>query len=111
MGLRPAGDMTPGTGHHCLLLDGRPIPRGNVVPVGERSLCYGKAQSEAGIRLPPGQQARGVDQPVGHGAQVVVVRGRLGRAAGPLPSGAAGEAQGQGAGGLGRGGGAGSRAG
>ncbi|PAJ83177.1 DUF4399 domain-containing protein [Burkholderia ubonensis] len=55
MQLRPAGDMTPNTGHHHLLIDGRPIPKGEVIPAGERSLHFGKAQTETDIKLPPGQ--------------------------------------------------------
>ncbi|MFJ9369570.1 DUF4399 domain-containing protein [Nocardia sp. NPDC101769] len=55
MQVRPAGDMTPNTGHHSLLIDGRPVPKGDVVPAGERSLCYGRAQTETEIKIPPGQ--------------------------------------------------------
>ncbi|ABC37017.1 DUF4399 domain-containing protein [Burkholderia thailandensis] len=55
MALRPAGDMTPDTGHHHLLIDGRPIPKGDVIPAGERSLHFGKAQTEAEVKLPPGR--------------------------------------------------------
>ncbi|MGU7771175.1 DUF4399 domain-containing protein [Burkholderia sp. MR1-5-21] len=53
--LRPAGDMTPHTGHHHLLIDGGPIPKGEVIPASERSLHFGKAQTETDIKLPPGQ--------------------------------------------------------
>ncbi|MGA5761839.1 DUF4399 domain-containing protein [Nonomuraea bangladeshensis] len=52
--VRPAGDNTPNTGHFCLIIDGRPIPRGNVVPVSERSIHFTKGQSEGDIRLNPG---------------------------------------------------------
>ncbi|MBN3818580.1 DUF4399 domain-containing protein [Paraburkholderia sp. Se-20369] len=55
MQLRPAGDMTPNTGHHHLLIDGRPIPQGEVIPMGERSLHFGKEQTGTEIRLPPGR--------------------------------------------------------
>ncbi|VWB81031.1 rod shape-determining protein RodA [Burkholderia lata] len=55
MELRPAGDMTPNTGHHHLLIDGRPIPKGDVIPASERSLHFGKAQTGTEIKLPPGQ--------------------------------------------------------
>jgi len=54
MELRPAGDMTPNTGHHNLLIDGKPIPRGEVIPSSERSLLYGKGQTETDVNLPPG---------------------------------------------------------
>ena len=49
MELRPAGDNTPNTGHHHLLIDGRPIPKGDVIPASERSLHFGKAQTETDI--------------------------------------------------------------
>ena len=55
MDLRPAGDMTPNTGHFAVLIDGRPFPQGEVVPSNTRSLQYGRAQTEADISLPPGQ--------------------------------------------------------
>ena len=55
MEIRPAGDMTPNTGHHHLLIDGQPIPKGDVIPSSERSLHYGKGQTETDIQLPPGQ--------------------------------------------------------
>lgn len=55
MELRPAGDMTPDSGHHHLLIDGRPIPMGEVIPANGRSLHFGKAQTETDITLPSGQ--------------------------------------------------------
>jgi hypothetical protein len=55
MELRQAGDMTPDTGHHHLLIDGRPIPKGTVIPASDHSLHYGKGQTETDIFLPPGQ--------------------------------------------------------
>ena len=53
--LAPAGDMTPNTGHHHLLIDGTPVPKGEAIPVSERSLHFGKAQTETDVKLPPGQ--------------------------------------------------------
>ncbi len=55
MEIRPAGDMTPNTGHHHLLIDGRPVPKGDVIPASDRSLHYGKGQTETDIVLPPGR--------------------------------------------------------
>lgn len=55
MEIRPAGDMTPNTGHHHLLIDGRPVPKGDVIPASERSLHFGKGQTETDVNLPPGQ--------------------------------------------------------
>ncbi|MFF8595145.1 DUF4399 domain-containing protein [Streptomyces sp. NPDC015220] len=51
----PARHRRRPAGRHCLLIDGRPIPLGNVAPVSERSIHYSKAQSEADIRLSPGR--------------------------------------------------------
>ncbi|ABX14608.1 DUF4399 domain-containing protein [Burkholderia multivorans] len=55
MALKPAGDMTPDTGHHHLLIDGKPLPKGDVIPATEHSLHFGKAQTETDVTLPPGQ--------------------------------------------------------
>ncbi|MGU3777515.1 DUF4399 domain-containing protein [Burkholderia metallica] len=54
MDLRPAGDMTPNTGHHHLLIDEQPIEKGKVIPATEHSLHFGKAQTETDLKLPPG---------------------------------------------------------
>ncbi|WP_322014455.1 DUF4399 domain-containing protein [Paraburkholderia sp. J12] len=54
MTVAPAGTMTPGTGHHHLLIDGGPLPQGEVVPVSDKSIHYGKGQTETDITLPPG---------------------------------------------------------
>jgi len=54
MTVAPAGTTTPGTGHHHLLIDSGPLPKGEVVPVNDKSLHYGKGQTEADVTLPPG---------------------------------------------------------
>ncbi|MFX1671800.1 DUF4399 domain-containing protein [Paraburkholderia sp. A2WS-5] len=54
MTVAPAGTATPNTGHHHLLIDGAALPQGTVVPAGEKSIHYGKGQSEADVTLPPG---------------------------------------------------------
>jgi hypothetical protein len=54
MTVAPAGTMTPGTGHHHLLIDGAPLPKGEVVPVSDKSIHYGKGQTETDVTLPPG---------------------------------------------------------
>lgn len=54
MRVAPAGDMTEGTGHHHVLIDGKPLPKGEVVPANDHSIHYGKGQTEADIKLPPG---------------------------------------------------------
>lgn len=54
MALKPAGDMTPASGHHHLLIDGKPLPQGEVVPTSEQALHFGKGQTETVVNLPPG---------------------------------------------------------
>ena len=55
MDLKPAGDMTPDTGHHHLLIDGKPVPKGDVIPATDHSLHFGKGQTETDVKLPSGQ--------------------------------------------------------
>lgn len=68
MGLKPAGDATPHTGHHHLLVDvdkepaaDQPLPttlmpeNNAPLPAGPQVLHFGKAQTEATITLAPGK--------------------------------------------------------
>ncbi|WJF91695.1 DUF4399 domain-containing protein [Paraburkholderia bonniea] len=50
----PAGTLAEGTGHHHLLIDGAPLPKGEVIPANDKSLHYGKGQTETDVTLPPG---------------------------------------------------------
>jgi hypothetical protein len=54
MKIAPAGTMTDGTGHHHLLVDGKPLPKGEVIPANDKSLHFGKGQTETDLTLPPG---------------------------------------------------------
>ncbi|MFJ2991980.1 DUF4399 domain-containing protein [Pandoraea sp. NPDC087047] len=54
MAIKPAGDMTPNTGHHHLIIDGDPIPAGQVVPTDVSHLHFGKGQTETTVNLTPG---------------------------------------------------------
>jgi len=54
MKIGPAGTMTEGTGHHHLLIDGQPLPKGEVIPATDKSLHFGKGQTETDLTLPPG---------------------------------------------------------
>ncbi|MGF6465901.1 DUF4399 domain-containing protein [Paraburkholderia youngii] len=54
MKLAPAGTMTEGTGHHHLLVDGKPLPKGEVIAATDKSLHFGKGQTETDLTLPPG---------------------------------------------------------
>ncbi|WP_179401675.1 DUF4399 domain-containing protein [Burkholderia guangdongensis] len=53
--LKPAGDTTPNSGHHHLLIDGKPAPKGDVIPFSDRVLHFGKAQTATDLTLPPGR--------------------------------------------------------
>ncbi len=84
MQVRPAGDMTPNTGHHHLLINEKPIPDKQVVPTDDTHLHYGQGQTEAVVKLPPGkyrltaQFANGAHQSYGPGMSktidIIVVR-------------------------------------
>ena len=52
--IAPATETTPNTGHHHLLIDGQPVPKGTVIPVSDTSLHFGKGQTETELTLPPG---------------------------------------------------------
>ncbi|CAM2177433.1 DUF4399 domain-containing protein [Paraburkholderia sacchari] len=80
MTVAPAGTTTPNTGHHHLLIDGAALPQGTVVPANEKSIHYGKGQTETEVTLPPGdhtltaQFANGAHQSYGPGwSQTITV--------------------------------------
>lgn len=55
MAIKPAGDMTPNTGHHHILVDEGPIRAGEVIPSSPSHLHFGKGQTKATISLTPGK--------------------------------------------------------
>ena len=57
MEIKLAGDMTPDTGHHHLIVDAPMIAEGEIVPVDkpEQYKHFGKGQTDAAIRLAPGR--------------------------------------------------------
>lgn len=73
MEVRPAGDMTPNTGHHHLLINQKPVAAKQVVPADAQHIHYGQGQTEAQVTLPPGkyrltaQFANGAHQSYGPG--------------------------------------------
>jgi hypothetical protein len=53
--IKPAGDPTPNTGHHHLLIDVAELPPANApIPNDATHKHFGKGQTEATITLPPG---------------------------------------------------------
>jgi hypothetical protein len=61
MTVMPAGTMTEGTGHHHLIIDGQPLPKGEVIPANDKSLHFGKGQTQTDITLPPGDHTLTLD--------------------------------------------------
>ena len=60
--VRPAGDPTPGTGHHHLLIDVAELPPANApIPADANHKHYGKGQKEDTIKLPPGDHTLQLD--------------------------------------------------
>ena len=54
--VKPAGDKTPHSGHHHIIVDSNPIPEGSAVPMGSpKHLHFGKGQTETEVELPPGK--------------------------------------------------------
>jgi hypothetical protein len=54
MEVRPAGDASANTGHHHLLINADSVKAGEVVPADATHLHFGKGQTEAEVKLPPG---------------------------------------------------------
>ncbi len=55
MELEPAGDQNKGKGHHHVLVNLMSKPAGEIIPFDDKHIHFGKAQTEAEIKLPPGQ--------------------------------------------------------
>ncbi|KAI2682603.1 MULTISPECIES: DUF4399 domain-containing protein [unclassified Pseudomonas] len=54
--LAPAGDVTKNTGHHHLLIDVDKLPAaGAPIPLDANHMHFGKAQTQAEIKLAPGK--------------------------------------------------------
>ena len=54
MAVAPAGDVLADSGHHHLLINLDAVPAGESVPFSERHMHFGKGQTEAEVKLPPG---------------------------------------------------------
>ncbi|MGZ3770438.1 MAG: DUF4399 domain-containing protein [Bdellovibrio sp.] len=56
MKIKVAGDAADKTtGHHHLIVDGGPIPAGQVIPADATHVHYGKGQTEDNVKLSPGK--------------------------------------------------------
>jgi hypothetical protein len=54
MAVEPAGEIKADSGHHHLLINLGPMASGEAIPVDDTHLHFGKAQTEAEVKLPPG---------------------------------------------------------
>ena len=54
MDVKPAGEQVAGQGHHHLLINLDSQPKGEIIPVDDTHIHFGKAQTETDVKLPPG---------------------------------------------------------
>jgi Domain of unknown function (DUF4399) len=55
MTVQPAGEATPGAGHFHLIIDGKCVRKGSIVPKDATHLHFGKGQTETTLKLAPGR--------------------------------------------------------
>lgn len=55
MEVKPAGDETPNSGHHHVLVNLDSITAGETIPFTEKHIHFGKGQTEAELTLTPGR--------------------------------------------------------
>lgn len=55
MGVEPAGEQNKDKGHHHLLVNLNSKPAGEIIPFDDQHMHFGKGQTEAEVKLPPGQ--------------------------------------------------------
>ncbi len=54
MEIKPAGEQIKDTGHHHLLINLDSKPAGEIIPFDEKHMHFGKGQTEAEVKLAPG---------------------------------------------------------
>ena len=54
MEVKPAGDQVAGQGHHHLLINLASQPKGEIIPIDDTHIHFGKSQTETDVSLPPG---------------------------------------------------------
>ena len=54
MTIKPSGKVVKGTGHHHIIINGGPMRKGLVIPTDDMHPHYGKGQTEASLKLAPG---------------------------------------------------------
>jgi len=55
--ISPAGKeiLNKTSGHHHLIIDGKPVPAGSAVPANKTHIHFGKGQTETSVELSPGK--------------------------------------------------------
>ena len=54
MTIKPSGKVVKGTGHHHIMINRGPMRKGKVIPTDAMHPHYGKGQTEASLKLAPG---------------------------------------------------------
>ena len=54
MTIKPSGKVVKGTGHHHIIINGGSMRKGKVIPTDAMHPHYGKGQTEASLKLAPG---------------------------------------------------------
>ena len=54
MEVKPAGAQVAGSGHHHLLINRDSVAAGQIIPVDDVHIHFGKGQTETEVKLPPG---------------------------------------------------------
>ena len=54
MKIKPSGGVVKGTGHHHIIINGGSMRKGKVIPTDAMHPHYGKGQTEASLKLAPG---------------------------------------------------------
>ncbi|MCY3822294.1 MAG: DUF4399 domain-containing protein [Nitrospinae bacterium] len=54
MTIKPSGKVVKGTGHHHIMINRGPMRKGKVIPTDDMHPHYGKGQTEASLKLAPG---------------------------------------------------------
>ncbi len=55
MSVDPAGPLIEHSGHHHIIINGGPLPLGEVIPMDPQNLHYGDGSMEATLELEPGE--------------------------------------------------------
>ncbi len=55
MKVEKAGEVKEGTGHHHLIIDGKPVAKGQVIPKDDMHKHFGKGETSTEVTLKPGK--------------------------------------------------------